>query len=58
MTVEQLIEQCRKARHDYRVQDKKMRERVWLGGRYLAKQERLHKTWKYLETNLLKEIYK
>lgn len=57
MTVEQLIEQCRKARHDYRVQDKKMREPVF-NGRYLAKQERLHKTWKYLETNLLKEIYK
>ena len=57
MPVEQLIEECRKARHLYKAQDLKMREPVF-NGRYSAKAERLYKIWKHLEARLLKEIYK
>ena len=60
MTVEQLIEQCRKAQQDFKAQDKKMRNPTYPGSfnwRCVPKTDRLHKTWKHLEASLLKEIY-
>lgn len=61
LTVEQLIEQCRKARQDFKAQDKKMRKPTNMGSfnwRCVPKTDRLHKTWKHLEARLLKEVYK
>ena len=61
MQVEQLIEKCRKAQQDFKVQDKKMRQPTYpnsFNWRCLPKTDRLHKTWKHLEASLLKEIYK
>jgi hypothetical protein len=56
-TVEQLIGECRQARHNYQVQDKKMREPVF-NGRLAAKTNRLWANWQSLEAQLLKEIYR
>lgn len=59
MIVEQLIAQCRRAQKDFKSQDLMMRSQCANHqGRYVAKLDRLHHTWRQLEAKLIREIYK